>query len=292
MHILFQMHITWFETKMALETLKSVQDAIQYTSYPVKIKLCFNAQTYYDTPLEGAAVDMFDILLNDTFVHQAEITWKRDTDSFYNVGDWRRDCYDSENITIWGEADCLVPETYFAYIESIFKANQLQYPFVVNTRQKKMWDDSWRPVEHEAFQIFSLDQVRAINSKFVTGEGLLTLQELNNFNQSFASLQQVILSGHYKGDGALVCLSPKMPTPFINPKLHMCGEDTYFYNYCALKQIPLYSITHYLKGHNTGHPLKRTNHTKTEEQRIAFQELDNRMRIVASESLNQIAKSR
>jgi len=78
MYILFQMHITWFETKMALETLKSVQAAIQHTAYPVKIKLCFNAQTYYDTPLEGDAEGMFDILLEDRFVNQAEILWKKD----------------------------------------------------------------------------------------------------------------------------------------------------------------------------------------------------------------------
>jgi len=83
-----------------------------------------------------------------------------------------------------------------------------------------------------------------------------------------------------------------MPTPFIDPKLHMCGEDTYFYNYCSIKKVPLYSITHYLKGHNTGHPLKRVNHNKTEEQRIAFQELDTRMRIVANESLTNLLNSK
>lgn len=292
MDIIYQMHIAWFETEMALETLKSVQAAIQHTAYPVKIKLCFNAQTYYDTPIEGSPEDMFNVFLKDDFVQQAEITWKRNTDNFYGVGDWRRDCYDSENITVWGEADCLVPETYFIYIESIFKSNQIAYPFVVNIRQKKMWDDSWKPVEHEAFQIFSIAQVRAINNKFVTGEGFLSLEELNNFNQSFADLQQIVPNTYYKGDGALVCLSPNMPTPFIDPKLHMCGEDTYFYNYCSIKKVPLYSIACYLKGHNTAHPLKRVNHTKSPEQQIAFQELDSRMRIVANESLNQILNSR
>ena len=295
MQILFQMHIAWFETEMALESIRSVQAAIQHTSYPVKVKLCFNAQTYFDTPIEGSSEEMFKILLEDDFVKQAEIVWNKDTDEFYNVGDWRRECYDLENITIWGEADCLVPETYFAYIESIFKPilhtttiHGLQYPFIVSTRQKEMWDDSWKPTEHEAFQIFTLDQVRAINNKFVTGEGLLTLEELNKFNQSFVNQQQIVASNYYKGDGALVCLSPNMPIPFIAPDLHMCGEDTYFYNYCRLMKVPLYNISHYLKGHNTGHPLKRMNHKKTDQQKAAFQDLDNRMRVVASESLTTL----
>jgi hypothetical protein len=292
MYIVYQMHVAWFETEMALETLKSVEAAMKHTTYPVQIKLCFNAQTYYDTPINGTTEEMFDILLKDSLVQRAEIIWKKDTDDFYGVGDWRRDCYDPENITIWGESDCLVSETYFKYIENIFNIPQLQYPFIVNIRQKKMWDSSWTPVEHEALQIFTIEQVRSINNKFVTGEGILTIDELNKFNDSFSDMQQIVLSDYYKGDGALICLSPGMPTPFIDPKIHMCGEDTYFYNYCNIKKVPLYSIAYYLKGHNTSHTLKRVNHTKTTEQQIASQKLDNLMRSIANESLTRIFNSK
>jgi hypothetical protein len=287
MHILYQMHVAWFETEMALETLQSVEEAIKNTNLSVKVKLCFNKQTRFDTPINKSIDDMFISLLENDLVKQSEIIWKTDEDEFYNVGDWRRECYDPKNITIWGESDCLVPDTYFGYVESIFSSS-INFPFIVTIKQKKMWDESWKPTEHEAFQPFTLDQTRAINNKFVTGEGYLSLEELNTFNNSFSDKHSVEISQYYKGDGALICLSPDMPTPFIDPKLHMCGEDTYFFNFCNIKKIPLYSISYYMKGHNTKHPLKRTNHSKSEEQKHQFNLFDEQMRIVAQNSLMKL----
>lgn len=287
MHILYQMHVTWFEAEMALETIQSVKEAIKYTNLPVKVKLCFNKQTRFDTPINKTIDDMFIELLEDDLVKQSEITWKTDNDEFYNVGDWRRECYDVENITIWGESDCLVPESYFEYIESIFTLN-IPYPFIVTIKQKKMWDASWTPTEHEAFQNFSLEQVKSINNKFVTGQGYLSYSELNEFNKSFEQSHQIKQSNYYKGDGALVCLSPKMPTPFIDPELHMCGEDTYFFTYCEVKQVPLFNISCYLKGHNTAHPKKRTNYSRNEQQQEEFLKFDQTMRVVAINSLKQL----
>lgn len=287
MYILYQMHVTWFETEMALETIQSIKEALKYTNLPVKIKLCFNKQTHFDTPINKSIDDMFIELLEDDLVKQSEITWKTNEDTFYNVGDWRRECYDPDNITVWGESDCLVPITYFGYIESIFASAQ-NYPFIVTIKQKKMWDESWTQTEHEAFQNLSLEQVRAINNKFVTGEGTLSLNELNTFNKSFENMHEIKQSSYYKGDGALVCLSPKMPTPFIDPELHMCGEDSYFFRYCEIKKIPLYNISHYLKGHNTGHPKKRTNHTRDKESYEKFNKFDQSMRVIASNSLRKL----
>ena len=287
MHILYQMHVAWFETEMALETLQSLEEAIKNTNLSVKVKLCFNKQTLFDTPINKSIDDMFISLLENDLVKQSEIIWKTDEDEFYNVGDWRRECYDPKNITIWGESDCLIPDTYFGYVESIFSSS-INFPFIVTIKQKKMWDESWKPTEHEAFQSFTLDQTRAINNKFVTGEGYLSLKELNIFNNSFTDKHSVEISQCYKGDGALICLSPNMPTPFIDPKLHMCGEDTYFFNFCNIKKIPLYNISYYMKGHNTKHPLKRTNHSKSKEQKHQFEEFDKQMRIVAQNSLMKL----
>ena len=282
------MHVMWFETEMALESLRSVKLAQKNTSLNVKIKLCFNCQTYYDTPINGDSKSMFDILLSDDYIKNCEIIWKTNEDPFYNVGDWRRECYDENNITVWGEADCLVPETYFYYIENIFSNDHIKYPYVLSIKQKKMWDDSWKPTEHETLQKLTLDEVRALDNCFVTGEGSLSLDKLNNFNNSFNDKHEVILSNYYKGDGALVCLSPQMPRPFIANDIHMCGEDTYFYNFIQIKKVPLYNISYYLKGHNTGHLKKRMNHIRTSEQIEAFKNLDSRMRLVANEELSKI----
>ena len=282
------MHVSWFETEMALETLESMLQAAEHTSLPVEVHLCFNAQTFLESPIEGEAVTSFDILLQHPKAEEWNIVWKNNKDGFYNVGDWRRDCYDNDNLTVWGESDCLVPVQYFAYIEHIHKVLEGRYPYIVTLQQKKMWDSSWTPTEHKALQNLTLEQVRAINNKFVTGEGFLSLEELNTFNTSFDSEITLKQSNYYKGDGALICLSPDMPHPFIAEGLHMCGEDTYFFNYCALKRVSLYTVDGLMKGHNTGHPKKRVNRQQSTEQKEQFRILDSQMRELAQKSLQQL----
>lgn len=287
MKIVYQMHITWFETSMAAEVLQSVDNAVKLTDFPVEIVLCFNTQTKYDTPIQGKPEDMFNILMEMDIVKRSKVVWKTDKDSFYNVGDWRRDHYDPKNITIWGESDCLIPLSYFYYVEHTFRTIQT-YPFVLTVRQKKMWDSSWQPTEHEAFQQLTLEQVRAINNCFVTGEGLLTYEQLNKFNDSFQNKHTVIRTDLYKGDGALVCISPDMPTPFIDPAIKVFGEDTYFFSYCNIKKIPIYTITNYIKGHNTGHPLKRINHYRTDKQTKEFNEFYTTMQQLTISCINNL----
>lgn len=286
MKIVYQMHISWFETEMALETIQSMLEAAEHTSIPVEVNLCLNAQTYLEEPITGTSIEMFDCITSHPKFPEWKVVWKTDEDSFYNVGDWRRDCYDSENLTVWGESDCLVPEIYFAYVESIYKQLPTTSPYIVTLQQKKMWDSSWKPTEHTALQDFSLEQVRAINNKLVTGEGFLNLEELNNFNRAFQQQVKFTQTQYYKGDGALVYLSPGMPTPFIAEGLHMCGEDTYFFNYCAIKEIPMYMIEGLMKGHNTGHPKKRMNYSQTNTHKHRFTELDRSMRVLAQTTLN------
>lgn len=288
MKIIYQMHISWFETEMALETLESVNKAVEYTTLPVEIKLCFNSQTFLEQPQQGTSEEMFRCLLEHPSYHEWDITWKTDNDPFYNVGDWRRDCYDKDNWTVWGESDCLVPETYFGVVE--FAAYNLPFtsPFILTIQQKKMWDASWTPTEHTALQGLTIEQVRALSNKFVTGEGYLSLTELNNFNEAFADQSQIVETSYYKGDGALVCLSPNMPTPFIADGLHMCGEDTYFFGYCSKKQIKMYTVKNFMKGHNTGHPKKRLNREVTPEHVDRFKQLDTQMRTLAWNSLNTL----
>lgn len=282
------MHVSWFETEMALETLESAIEAAKHTSIPVEINLCLNTQTYLEEPTTGTTEEMFNCILSHPRSSEWKIVWKTDQDSFYNVGDWRRDCYDSKNLTVWGESDCLVPEIYFAYIESIYKQLPTTTPYIVTIQQKKMWDSSWTPTEHSALQNFSLDQVRAMNNKLVTGEGFLNLEELNTFNRAFQEQVKFTRTDYYKGDGALVYLSPGMTTPFIAEGLHMCGEDTYFFNYCSKQKVPMYVIEGLMKGHNTAHPKKRMNYSQKPIHKERFAELDRNMRLLAQTTLNTL----
>mgnify|MGYP003122693994 FL=1 len=213
MKIIYQQHISWFETEMALESIESVYESIKYSSLPVELYFCFNTQTYLESPIEGTTKEMFDNLLSHPKFSEWKVTWKTDYDQFYNVGDWRRDCYTSDNFTVWGESDCLVPTPYLRYLELSFE--QLTPPFILTIQQKKMWDETWTPVEYTPLQSFTIEQVREASNKLVTGEGTMTLEELNNVNLQHLDKVKLRQSGYYKGDGALVCLSPNLPKDFL-----------------------------------------------------------------------------
>ena len=61
------MHVTWFETEMALETIQSVKEAIKYTNLPVKVKLCFNKQTRFDTPINNVPFEASSTVITNLY---------------------------------------------------------------------------------------------------------------------------------------------------------------------------------------------------------------------------------
>ena len=117
------MHIMWYESAMIEETLDSLTNALSYEqTNDVKIKLCLNAQTYIEKPKMGKPREMFDMFLHHPIIKQSEIIYKTDDDSFYNIGDWRRETYDHNcKYTCWGESDCILPKEYFYILKNARK---------------------------------------------------------------------------------------------------------------------------------------------------------------------------
>jgi len=91
--ILYQQHIMWYESKMINETLDSLQASVLYSSEPVHFKFCLNAQTYLENPINGNPEDMFSEFINHPILKKANIIFKTNNDSFYNIADWRREAY-------------------------------------------------------------------------------------------------------------------------------------------------------------------------------------------------------
>ena len=147
-NILYQLHLVWYESQMINETLDSVKKALDHCKKSVNVKVCLNSQTYIEDPIEGNPEDMFDIFLDHPALEGAEIVRKTNDDPFYNVGDWRRDIYNEDGYTVWGESDCLVPWQYFAILESM----EINHPHIFTLSSRKCWDFTWTLVEHEKLQ--------------------------------------------------------------------------------------------------------------------------------------------
>lgn len=255
--ILFQMHVMWYESKMLNETLDSLQSALQHSSLSVDLKLCLNSQTYLEKPIEGNPEDMFNEFLNHPVLKNAEIIYKTDNDSFYNVGDWRREIYSNNHkYTVWGESDCLVPEDYFYILSSI----DINESHILTLSSRIMWDDSWTVVEHIDIQQYpNLDNQKPSHSELSPFRyyDYINEQEMNLFNQKRGI--EIIKLPICKVDGSMLALSSNLPTPFIAPDQHFCGEDTCASIFFQQRNIPQYHISTRIKGHNYYHSLKRTN---------------------------------
>ena len=182
-YILFQMHIMWYEAKMLNETLDSLQQAIEYSSLPVKISLCLNSQTYLEVPVTGNSVDMFNEFLDHPLLVDSQVTYKTDSDSFYNIGDWRREVYDIDaKYTVWGESDCLIPEDFF-YILCSTQINEIHS---LTFSSRKMWDTTWDIVEHTDLVKYERSNGNIYQAPVPLNScDVITQTELNGYNDQF-----------------------------------------------------------------------------------------------------------
>jgi len=263
-YILFQMHIMWYESKMLNETLDSIQQAIHYSTLPVKIKLCINSQTYLETPIVGNSVDMLKEFENHPLLENSQIIYKTDADDFYNIGDWRREVYDiNAKYTVWGESDCLLPEDFF-YILSTAQIDELHS---LTFSSRKMWDTTWDIVEHVDLHKYS----RSIQNIYQAPTPLnscdvITQSELNDYNNRFDI--DIIKLPTVKIDGSLLCVSGGLNLQLIPDDMHFVREDFCAEQVLQLNHIPQYHVSTRIKGHNYAHPFKRTNTITTRESSI------------------------
>jgi GT2 family glycosyltransferase len=258
-YIHFQMHIMWYESLMINETLDSVKSAAEKSPLPVKFTICLNSQTYIETPINGNADDMFSIFMNHPIIKQSTLVYKTNEDPFYNIGDWRRDIYDTNaKYTIWGESDCLVPDEFFIILANL----KMDTPHIISFSSRKCWDHSWKIVEHA--ELKNLTPVDKQNPELLEDISPLryfdriTQSELNDFNKKYNDIIIEKLPS-VKIDGSLLVLSKNLPNPFIPKNMHFVREDTCAGAFFELNGIPQFHVSNKIKGHNYFHENKRTN---------------------------------
>ena len=272
--ILFQLHHMWYESSMIDECWHSILRALKAApDVDVKIKICFNYQTYIEQPTTSGHKLMLDKwdshpLMQD---YKPELVLKTDDDPFYNIADWRREVYDPEaKYTVWGESDTIIPRDFFAILDQV----EIDQPHVLTFAGRPMWDNTWDVVTHEKLQGYSKpcqcgdthkgDCIELLESPWKYKD-YINQEQLDKFNEESGDIkiQQVPL----KIDGSTVCISKGHQTPFIAPGMHFVREDTCFEQVCRIRNIPQVCVVSRLKGHNYWHPNKRvgTNATRNDE---------------------------
>ena len=254
MKLIYGIHIMWYEVGLLQEHFESLRQAVKHTNLPVEIVVCANKQTYIEKPDTDDVMSNFTDTLNNilsTF-DNVYVYYKTDEDSFYNIGDFRRELIAEDSYVIWGETDCLIPKNYFGILESLSNEESFNHPHVVTLSSRKMWDSTWIIVEHMELR----EQLEAEVGKPFHHNDYITQDQLDEFNDKFEVL--IEKTPLVKLDGALVALRSGLPK-LIPDDMHFAREDYIAQCVLNLHSIPQYHLLSVMKGHNYKHPNKRKN---------------------------------
>ena len=190
-------------------------------------------------------------------------------DSLYFIGDYRRDFNNmfapNTDFLIWGESDCLLPKQTVQILKSIkdYTDQNSIYRYIVTFAVRKMWDDSWKVLEHPKFTDCKFKE-REDRSWVTDPSSILytmTLEEMNEINKESEEIElQLINYPKFDGSGLIISSQLVMAGANIPLGVWACGEDTSFMTVAGKilgGEYKQFVVKNILKVHNRNHPKKR-----------------------------------
>ena len=256
--------VQWYEIEILSEYIDTLIKAItNYDKESVTIDITFTT----NQDLEKISKDkkILDIL-HDFYTQTNKLkdfhTNVVIDDNLITIADYRRkfntQYCEEVDLLVWGETDMLVPKQMFTILDSL-NSNIDTPKYIATFGICKMWDDSWKPLEHIEFT----------DKPFIHGDGenwwqlryTMNEVEMNSFNDKVEDLDISIISPH-KYNGCGLVISSEVIKAGVNIP-HSCffiKEDTAFMimTQRVLGNIPQYHFKNILLVHNRKHPNKRS----------------------------------
>ena len=256
--------VQWYEVEIVEEYISSLEAAIEILEKPesVVIDICWNLSQSLEKidtdkrslrEIEAKLGMMSSRIRNYTRVKE---TFYKDDKHPYTIADYRRDFNDKYctevDVLMWGETDSLVPKQTFLILDNLHQTitqnGNSKYLAFFGTC--KMWDDSWKPIEHNDFtdklHSDSRDDWWSVN--YTTN-----IEEMNAINDKVDELDVRIVSPH-KFNGCGLVISSEVIKSGVNiPRSSFfIHEDTAFMMMTnkVLGDIPQYVIKNILLVHN------------------------------------------
>jgi len=257
--------VQWYECNMIGEYVDSLKDALDV--YDGQVIIDFTVVCNEDLE-QCISVDQKDECLHKiTEVVDAVGGNVKFIDDLHTIADYRREfninyC-DQVDVLIWGESDALLPKQIFVVQDSLHQQVCKETPkYLSFFATCKMWDDSWKPIEHVDLTNKERDTLAWYGSSYV-----MSKHEMNNINDKVEELDVRVVSPH-KFNGCGLIISSEVVKAGVNiPKsVFFTHEDTAFQHMTnkVLGNIPQYIIKNILLVHNRQHPNKRS-YVKNEE---------------------------
>jgi hypothetical protein len=254
----------WYEIEILSEYIDTLIEAVEeYDKDSVLIDLAFCVNQSLER-IDDSYIGMNTIMFK--FNKQVERLSEYNVsisirEELTTISDYRREfnteyCTQSD-VLVWGETDLLVPKKMFVVIDSLHQ-NVPVTKYVSTFGICKMWDDSWKGLEHPDFTdkpFIENDYDNWWSVKYT-----MTKEEMNKINSKTEQPEVVVLPQH-KFNGCGLVISSEVIRSGVNipQSVFFVHEDTalMFMTQKILGNIPQYSIRNILNVHNRNHPKKR-----------------------------------
>ena len=188
----------------------------------------------------------------------------------FTIADYRRwflETYHNEvDVLIQGESDALMPKQTFSSLNLLHQNVKDNTPKYISTFSiNKMWDDSWKPLEHVEFTdkpFINNDEENWWSIRYT-----MSKEEMNSFNDKVEELNIINIKPH-KFNGCGFVISSEAVKAGVNiPKGTFFIDDTALQNMAhrILPDMPQYHFKNILIVHNRKHPKKRCKYILGEE---------------------------
>ena len=276
-------HVMFYEIEMVEEYLESVHLALEdiENKENVKVEMMWNLSQYFEECESGEKLFEIKQRINDLENKYGFYSlFYEQNDKPYTMADYRRELNNQCNecdYVIWGESDCLMPRQMFGVLEQLMehsKSNNINR-FITTFGIRKMWDDSWKILEHPKFTnkpYYDMDtpeDTKLAESSPWSIRYTMSQEEMDNVNSETTNLDvQMIKYPKFDGSGLVISSDLLKTGANIPPAVYMNGDDSSFLESCRLhmgENYRQYVIKNILKVHNRNHPKKR-NYVKGEDQ--------------------------
>jgi len=261
--------VQWYEVKIIKEYISSIKSAINnYGKDNVLIDFTITQGQQLEK-FDGDEYEWEDLInelmkpITDLFDDGYKVDWKCYSDKIYSIADYRREFNDhyceQVDVLVWGETDMLAPKQMFIVLDHLHQQVKNQIPKYLSFFSGcKMWDPSWKPLEHPLFTdkpFIEGDTTNWWSLRYTMSE-----KEMDDINNKTEQPEVIILPQHKFNGCGLVISSEVIKAGANIPKgMFFVHEDTSFMQVTnkLLGNIPQFVIQNILLVHNRKHHSKR-----------------------------------
>ena len=253
--------VQWYESEIIEEYIESLREAIN--EYDGEVIVDFTIVANEDLE-KCVSKEQKDKCINKIGSMLLGFNNVRHIQKLHTIADYRlrfnvRYC-DKVDVLMWGESDALIPKQTFNILDNLHKQSiKIDNPkYLAFFGTCKMWDDTWKPLEHPDFTVKPF--IENDYDNWWSLKYTMTKDEMNKINDKTEELEVITLPQH-KFNGCGLVISSEVIRAGVNiPRsVFFVHEDSAFMwmTNKVLGNIPQYVIKNILLVHNRNHPDKR-----------------------------------